>query len=37
LKDNAEVSKEIEKKIREHKKEIEVFQSSSREDTETEE
>ncbi|MCL2206542.1 MAG: recombinase RecA [Fibromonadales bacterium] len=27
LKDNAEISKEIEKKIREHKKEIEVFQS----------
>jgi len=28
LKENAEISKEIEKKIREHKKEIEVFQSS---------
>jgi len=32
LKENAEVSKEIEKKIREHKKEIEVFQSSSGDD-----
>jgi recombination protein RecA len=37
LKENANISKEIEKKIREHKKEIEVFQSSSNEDTEVEE
>ena len=29
LKENAEISKEIEKKIREHKKDIEVFQVSS--------
>jgi len=32
LKENVEVSKEIEKKIREHKKEIEVFRSSSEDD-----
>ncbi len=32
LKDNAEISKEIEKKIREHKKDIEIFQSSSGDD-----
>jgi len=37
LKENAEVSKEIEKKIREHKKEIEVFQSSSGSDSDVEE
>ncbi len=37
LKENAEVSKEIEKKIREHGKEIEVFQSSPREDSGSEE
>jgi recombination protein RecA len=35
LKENAEVSKEIEKKIREHRKEIEMFRSSS-EDSEVE-
>jgi len=35
LKENAEVSKEIEKKIREHRKEIEMFQGSS-EDSEVE-
>ncbi|MCL1967552.1 MAG: recombinase RecA [Fibromonadales bacterium] len=35
LKENAEVSKEIEKKIREHRKEIEMFKSSS-EDSEVE-
>jgi len=35
LKENAEVSKEIEKKIREHKKEIEMFRVSS-EDSEVE-
>jgi recombination protein RecA len=37
LKENVEISKEIEKKIREHGKEIEVFQSSSSEDTDVEE
>jgi recombination protein RecA len=37
LKDNAEVSKEIEKKIREHKKDIEIFQSSSGEDATSDE
>ncbi|MCL1957080.1 MAG: recombinase RecA [Fibromonadales bacterium] len=37
LKENVEVSKEIEKKIREHGKEIEVFQTSSREDSDAEE
>ncbi len=37
LKENAEISKEIEKKIREHGKEIEVFQTSSREDSNSEE
>jgi len=36
LKENAEVSKEIEKKIREHKKDIEMFRSSSSEDSEVE-
>jgi len=29
LKDNADISKEIEKKIREHKKDVEIFQSGS--------
>ena len=37
LKDNAEVSREIEKKIREHKKDIEIFQSSSGEDATSDE
>jgi len=36
LKENAEVSKEIEKKIREHRKEIEMFRSSNSEDSEVE-
>jgi recombination protein RecA len=36
LKDNAEICKEIEKKIREHKKDIEIFQSSSGDDTASE-
>jgi len=37
LKDNAEISKEIEKKIREHKKDIEVFQSSNNSNSNSEE
>jgi len=34
LKDNAETAKEIEKKIREHKKDIEIFQSGKESDNE---